>query len=66
MAAFRNDADASRAELYAHARSLGEALGRPVDAGEVAVELFRALAERFGVSLAAGDLFEEMGVMGDP
>jgi lipoate-protein ligase A len=58
VAAFRQDADAARAELRAHARSLGEAMGRPVDAGEVAAELFRALEERFGVRLAEGDLEE--------
>lgn len=62
VAAFRRDPDASRAELRAHARSLGEALGRPVDAGEVEAALFPALEERFGVRLTEWGLEEVVDV----
>jgi lipoate-protein ligase A len=61
VARFRRDADASLAELRAHARSAGETLGRPVDPREIGEGLFRALEARFGVRLDAGGL-ERVGV----
>jgi lipoate-protein ligase A len=65
IASFRRDAGAAREALREHARSVGEALGRPADAAAVAERLFRALEARFGVRLRAGAL-EDLLEPGEP
>lgn len=58
VAVFREDAARARADVAAHARSLGEALGTPPDPALVGERLFAALEARFGLVLAAAGLDE--------
>ena len=59
VAAFRADAARARADLAAHARSLGESRGRPIDPALVGERLFAAIERRFGVTLASAFLDPE-------
>jgi lipoate-protein ligase A len=59
VASYRRDAASARAELQAHARSVGEAIGHDADPVEVQKLLLAALAQRFGVELVDAS-FEEV------
>lgn len=58
IAEFRRDPDPARESMREHARSVGEALGVPVDSDRVTRLLFRELEAAFQVQLRAADLSE--------
>lgn len=56
VASFRTDAARARADMAAHARSLGESLGHRIDPALVGERLVAAIEKRFGVTLAPARL----------